>query len=294
MQQYIDRYFTKEALPQMAKNLALDLIGCFIFSIGIYVFVNPAKIAPGGVSGMSIVIHHLFPFLPLGTLNFIINVPLLILSWLFLGRMLTIKSLRSILLVTVMIDIILPMMIPAYTGNRLLGSLFGGLLVGVGIGIIFTSGSTTGGTDIMSYLIKLKRPHVSIGRAFLIIDSLILLSSIYVFRDLESGMFGMISLFCTSRVVDSILYGTDKGAIVYVISKHTEQIADVILNDMNRGVTFLNGRGGYSGDEQNIIFCAVRRNEFPKLKNIALHADPNAFIIIGEFDEIIGEGFKAR
>ena len=294
MQKYIDRYLTKEALPQMAKNLALDIIGCIIFSIGIYVFVNPAKIAPGGISGMSIVIHYIWPFLPLGSLNFMINVPLLILSWLFLGKMLTVKTLRSILMVTVIIDIFLPHLLPVYTGNRLLGSLFGGILVGVGIGIIFTSGSTTGGTDIMSYLIKLKRPHVSIGRAFLIIDTLILLSSIYVFRDLESGMFGMISLFCTSRVVDSILYGTDKGAIVYVISKHTRQIADVILTDLDRGVTFLNGRGAFSGEEQNIILCAVRRNEFPKLKNIALHVDRNAFIIIGEFDEIIGEGFKRR
>lgn len=279
-----------------AKNICLDLgadvLGSLVFATGIISFVGPAQIAPGGVSGISLILNYLWG-LPIGTMSLILNIPLLILSYRYLGHHLTYKTIKSLVINTLMIDMVVTPFFPVYTGDRLLGAVFGGVAMGAGLAIIFLRGSTTGGTDIVSYLVQRRWPHISIGRAILMIDCVILGTSMVVFKSLEAGLFGMVSLFCSTRVIDTIIYGQDKGSMVTVVSERYEAIAKAIMEELQRGVTLLQGQGAYSGKETKVLICAVRKPQFARLKAIIYENDPKAFVVVSEAGEILGEGFKA-
>ena len=177
-----------------------DVVGSFFLAVGIHCFSEPAQIAPGGVSGLAILINYLSE-LPIGLLTFLINIPLVLLSFRFLGKGFTLKTLKTIVISTVMLDFIIAPLIPVYMGDRLLSSIFGGVLMGLGLGLVFLRGSTTGGTDILSFLIQRKFPHIPIGQALMVIDVAILLLSILIFGNFEAGMFGVVALFVQTKVI---------------------------------------------------------------------------------------------
>lgn len=282
----------KQKTKRIIYDLVYDIIGCALFSAGIYTFIQPANIAPGGLSGITLMINHVVPLLPIGLLMYLFNIPLLILAWFFLGRRMTKKTIITVSINTVMLDLIIPLIVPVYHGDRLLSSVFGGILVGAGLALVFMRGSTTGGTDTLAWLIRLKIPHFSIGKALLAIDSLILLVSIYVYHDLESGLYGMISMFCTTKVIDTIIYGFDKGNMIMVFSPKNPEIAKKIMDDIGRGVTFLEGSGAYSNSKTQVLICAIRKHQYARIKSIIFDIDPNAFVTASEVSEILGEGFK--
>lgn len=272
-------------------DILFDIIGSLLLAIGIYSFSQPANIAPGGVSGISLMLNYLWNF-PLGLSNFILNIPLLILAWKYMGKSFTLKTLRTIVISTILLDFVVVKYIPTFSGDRLMSSLFSGVFMGAGLALVFIRGSTTGGVDIVSYLLQLRFPHMQIGRALLLVDCVILVASIIVFKDIESALFGLVSLYVQTKIIDGVLYGLDKGSMITVISKHNEKIADRILNELDRGATLLQGYGAYSKAEMKVLLCVVRRAQFTPVKNIVHQVDPNAFLVVHEVGEIWGEGFK--
>ena len=285
------KYFSNNRAWDLVLDLVHDLAGSFIFAIGIICFVNPAKLAPGGMSGIAIMINHIWGA-SIGLMAFLLNIPLLILSWCFLGRKMTVKTLKSLLINSIMVDVVGAGILPRYVGDRMIGAVFGGVLMGVGLAAVFMRGSNTGGTDILSFLVRKWFPHLPIGRIMIFVDGMILLLSMYVFDNLEAGLYGAISLFCCSKVIDTIVYGFDKGVMVTVISDHNRRIAEHIMTEVERGVTFLKGEGAYTGMERDVLICAVRRQEFARVKAIIYTYDQDAFIITSETQEVRGEGFK--
>ena len=282
----------KKYLRGLALDFGADVLGSLLFAIGIVSFTEPANIAPGGVSGIAIILNYLWDVLPIGGLSIAITVPLMILSFKYLGRRASVKTICSLIISSLMIDWIAAPFFPVYSGDRLLGAVFGGVFMGAGLALIFLRGSTTGGTEIVSNLMRLRWPHISMGRAILFVDCAVIAASIVVFGNLESGMYGIISLFCTTKVIDTIVYGFDQGNMVTVVSDQYEEISRRILEEIDRGVTLLHGKGAYTGQEKEVLICAVRKSEFSRLKSIVREVDHSAFVVTTEAGEIFGEGFK--
>ena len=280
----------KEKAKGFVMDVLCDALGGIIFAVGIACFVGPAQIAPGGVSGLSILVNYLTG-LPVGTVNLGFNIPLLLLAWCFLGRVFTLRTLRSVFIQSVMIDLV-SLWLPAYTGERIMAALFGGVAVGAGLALVFMRGSTTGGTDIVSRLIQRKYRHFSIGKLLFFVDVVVLALSEAVFPHIETGLYGMISIYTSAKVLDGILYGLDTGKVLLVISERHREIADRVMEQLERGVTFLQGAGAWSGEEKQILLCAVRANQCFRVEEIVRSLDPDAFVIILEANEIAGEGFR--
>lgn len=278
-------------LKNICLDILYDLVGSVLFALGIDCFVNPANLAPGGMSGVAILLNYLWQ-LPIGLMTFVLNIPLLILSYMFLGKSLTFKTVKSLVISSIMVDVVIAGIAPVYVGDRMIGAVFGGILMGAGLALIFLRGSTTGGTDIISFLVRKWYPHVQIGRIMMGVDCVIIGVSIFVFGNMESGLYGLVSLFCCSMVIDSIIYGLDKGSMVMVVSEKNKEIAEQIMLELERGVTLLKGQGAYTGQDRDVLLCAVRKQQFARVRAIIYEKDPSAFVIVSETSEVLGEGFK--
>ena len=198
MEKYIGKYSVKDFLYL--------ILGAFIYSIGTHSFIETANIAPGGAVGVALMLNHVTN-LPVGRLTLMVNVPLLILAWFHLSRAFALRTAFACGICSVVLDYVIAPVFPVYMGDQLMGSLYGGILVGVGMAFIFLSGSTTGGSDVVGYLLQKKYPHVSIGRALMMIDGIILSTSIFVFGNVDAALFGLISLYAQTKVIDMIIYG---------------------------------------------------------------------------------------
>ncbi len=271
-------------------GLGADILGSLSLAAGIYCFARRVDIAPGGLSGISLMINHASG-LPVGLLTFMMNIPILVIAYKLIGRDFTLRTLRTIVISTIMIDVVAPALFPQYSGDRLLGSIFAGIFMGTGLGIIFMNGSTTAGTDIISYLIERRFPHIQIGKALLGVDGVILASSALVFGNFESVLFGIVAMFCQMKLINSLVYGVDKGRQVMVMSEKNKIIADRIMHEIHRGSTLLHAKGAYSGREREMLLCVVRPQEYHRIRDIINEEDPSAFIIVSEADRIMGEGF---
>lgn len=278
----MNRKFLKETL--------YDIAGSFALAIGLYCFAEKVNIAPGGVSGIAIMIRYLTG-LPIGLLTLIMNVPLLIIAYKFLGRDFALRTIRTVVLNTIIIDSVITPFFPQYAGDRLLGSLFGGVCTGAGLGVVFLHGSSTAGTDIIGYLVEKKFPHIQIGKALMLVDCVILAASTFVFGNIESALYGIVALFSQSIIINKIVYGAEKGRNLFIISQKNEKIAQRILRERERGATFLNACGAYSRTPTNVLMCVVRVWEYHHIKEIVYDEDPGAFVIATEAEHIIGEGF---
>lgn len=276
---------------RLAIDLLYDIAGTLVYNIGIFCFVDAAQIAPGGMTGIAIMLNYLYR-LPIGITTLILNIPVLVLGWLYLGHRLIYRTLKTLLISTFLMDGVVTRFLPQYAGDRLVGCIFGGALIGAGLAVVFMRGTTTGGTDILSNLVKRRYPYIPIGRAILLIDCIIIAASMLVFSDVESGLYGLISLFCSTKVIDSLLYGIDRSSSVMIISEKYDEIAENIMQRLHRGVTFLHASGAYTSSEKTVLFCVCRRQEYFKMKSIVYHIDENAFITVSEANEVIGEGFR--
>lgn len=277
------------SLKKLAGDLFFDILGGIFMAISLNCFNNPNSIAPGGVSGVAVMLNHLFS-LPLGTTMLCINIPLLILSWIYLGHSFALHTLKTTLIQSVIVDLSVPYL-PAYTGDHLLATLFGGVTVGLAVGLVFRRGSTTGGTDIVSRLIQLRYPFIRIGIVMNGVDAVIVGTSMVVFHNIETGLYALISIFVCGRVIDAIMGGANMGRLVLVITDNYTEISQEIIREMNRGVTLLEASGAYSGLSRKVLMCAVRISEYPQLQEIIKRYDPEAFLINTNVNEILGEGF---
>ncbi len=279
------------------KEYTLDLlfvtIGSIIFGIGVSVFSAPNNIAPGGLSGVATMLNFVFGT-PIGLVVIILNIPIVIWAIVEIGYKLVLKSVAAILISSFAIDTV-ALFVEPYHGDFVLISLTAGVLEGVGLAIIFTRGITTGGSDMIARVVGKKFRHLSMGNIMLAVDAMVIIVSAFVFGKLESAMYASIVVFVATNIIDAILNGTDvgRGKIFFVFSQKSTEIAERIMVDLDRGVTFLKSRGGFNNDEGEILLCAVRRYEIFKLHEIIREVDKNAFVIAGDASEITGEGFKS-
>lgn len=278
-----------EVYKNILKYLVITVAAAF-YGVGISLFIDPNNLAPGGVSGLSIVVNRLIP-VETGTIYLIINIPIMILGvWKF-GFKFIISTLYTIFAVSGFTNVFSGM--HPLTSEPLLGGIFGGMLVAVGIGVVMRAGATTGGTDIIVKCLKMKKPHLKTGTIFLSIDAVIICIGGIVFGNLDTVFFSVISAAVTSRVLDLILYGRDEAKMIFIISNSSEAITQRILIELDTGVTHLTGTGAFKKENKQIILCVVRKQNAYKVEEIVKQEDASAFMIISSATEIYGEGYKS-
>ena len=278
-------------LKKEGKNLVLHLVGILIYDIGTHAFVEPAQVAPGGAIGVALLVNHLTN-LPIGMMTMATNIPLLILAWFYLSRRFAVTTAVTTALSSLVLDVLVAPLCPVYTGDRFLCSLYGGVVIGVGMALIFLAGTTTGGSDILGYLLQKKRPQMSIGRALLLVDGIVLVVSIFVFGNIDAALFGLVTLFAQTKVIDGIIYGGEVSTMATVVTKNPEAIAERVIVDLDRSATLLKAQGAYSKEDTTLLLCTVRKSQFPRLKRIIYEVDPDAFMMATETSEVLGFGFK--
>jgi uncharacterized membrane-anchored protein YitT (DUF2179 family) len=268
------------------------ILGSFVLAFGVVYFIIPFKIVPGGVFGISILVNHLTG-LPVGVLAMLINVPLFIWGIKVLGARFGIKTFLAIILTSLFIDGLTHYSgAKALTEDILVSAMFGGVFIGVGIALVIRGDATTGGTDIIAQIIN-KYTKIPMGQLFLFIDGVIVLSSVVLFSKIDLAPYAIIAIFSISKTVDSILNGLDHRKAVFIVSKEHEKIRGIILNEMDRGGTYLMAKGlFYKDEDRNIIFSALSRKEVARLQGFIQKIDPEAFLAVLDTREIIGSGFK--
>lgn len=281
---------TKESVQEILKNNAMWIIGCSLYAIGVNSFSLPNSIAQSGVTGLAIIFNHLFD-VPVGTVNFILNVPLLILMWIFLGKKLVARTLWVTVLLSTALDVF-ALFMPAYTGDKILASLFCGVLQGAGLGLIMITGATSGGTDIVARLIHKRWPHITVGSMVLLSDAIVVGAGMFVFGSIESGLYAIILIFVSSKVIDTMIYGTGNGKMLMVVTRKADEVSKAIVTSTPRGVSILPAVGAYTGENKNILLCVARKSEIANIIKIIKSVDDKTFIIVSEANEILGEGFK--
>ena len=282
------------------KTLLLDFLiynlGSIAFALAVSMFTAPNDVAPGGVSGLATLLNYIsrqrLPFeLPIGLLSILINLPLLIAAWLKLGRRFTGRTLVCTVLSSLWVDIFAEL-VPPFRGEMILIAIFGGALMGLGIGLILSRGGTTGGSEIVASLLERRWPHIPIGKLILAVDGVIIALSAVVYGQLESPLYAVVLVFISSQVTDWVVYGGRRGKMAMVLSAHTAQLTQRVMTDLDRGVTLLKSVGGYTGREQDMLLCAVSREQVYALKRLVFSVDPDAFFMMLTTDEVVGFGWQ--
>ena len=276
-------------MAQKVRSCGIITLGAVIYALAFDWFVAPNQIAMGGVTGLAQIVNALVPVLPVGVLSILVNVPLFLAGWRLLGGRLLVSSLYAMAVSSLAIDVIAWMHIfPPM--DPILATLYGGAGMGVGLGLVFSQGATTGGTDIIGKLLKLKFSWLPIGKLVMIPDMVVVILAAVVFGTVNAALYGLIQMYLLSKVMDMILYGWDTSRVAYIITDRWEETVQGLL-DMNRGVTLLQGKGAYTGAEKQVLLVAFRQREIVPIKRMLREIDPKAFFIVCDAHEILGEGF---
>lgn len=284
------RRWSRSAWRRGAADGLAYLTGSVLYALSVNLFSAPNQIAPGGVTGVATLINYLTG-LPIGILIFIINIPLLIAAWKFIGRGYTVRTAIATVLTSLVIDITAPFITP-FHGDKMLVAVFGGVLAGAGLGLIYMRGATTGGSEVVAGLLERKWPHIPIGRLILLVDAVVVALSMVVYKQLESALYAMVLIYVSASLLDVMVYGRNKGKMLFIMTDHEQEIAQGILTTLHRGVTMLNATGAYTGREKRVLLCAVRPQEVYSLRLLIKSLDPDAFVVITATDEVNGEGFR--
>ena len=282
----------RKQLFSFLVDLLFYIAGGMIYSVAVLLFLTENEISPGGLTGIATILNYLFS-LPIGTVVFILNIPLLAAGFIKFGGIVIVKTAVATAVMSLTLDIS-GLFMPKMKIDPILAALFGGLLMGLGISLFMLRGATTGGTDIIAKLINRKFPHLTVGRLMLAADAAVVGLSALVYKNMESALYAVIAIYASSRVMDLILYGADRGKIIYVITDNAKELSDSIMSLINRGVTLLDVTGAYTGTKRQMLMCTVRRHEVAAVCRLATSCDKNAFIIVGEAGEVLGEGFKTN
>ncbi len=277
-------------LKELLIPVLFITLGAAVYALGFVWCYQPNAMASGGVTGIAQIIHFLFPAIPVGVTVIVLNIPLFVLGFRFIGARLLAGSLYAMFISSVIIDIITPMF-SWQPMDPFLACIFGGVTMGLSLGLVIGQGSTTGGTDLLARLLKLKFQWLSMGKLLLVIDLGVILAVSVVFGELTAMLYGLIALFLSSVVMDWVLYGTNVAKVAYIISDRNEEICHTLVHGLDRGVTVLHGRGGYSGSDKQVLMCAFNQREIADLKAAVKDIDPDAFLIVCNTHEVLGEGF---
>ena len=278
---------TWNTIWQMGWKITL---GCAIFALGFDLFLEPNDLNVGGMSGLAMVARKLLGFGSIGVLTAMFNVPLFLLGAKKLGKKFLFGSLAGMLLSSLFIDLFAG--IPKPGTEILLDSLYGGLFVGAGLGLVFLAGATTGGSDIAAKLLRRRFRSASLGKVMLVIDLAIITLTGIVFQDLSKTLYSALPLAVSSLVMDQLLYGLDHSTVALIISERYEQVSKAIEIRLDRGATVLDGSGSYTGKPRPVLMSAVRQRELPEVKAIVREIDPDAFVILLPAHQVLGEGFR--
>ena len=277
----------------IAQRSAIIIIGCLIYSSGLALFLDASTLVSGGFSGIAMLISRLIP-LNTGIIVLILNVPLFIVGLKVFGKWFLFNTIFGTVLYSLLVVLFETLCKPflPLTSNVLLSSIFGGVISGIGLAVVFRSGATTGGTDVVVRLLRLKIGDLSFGTMFLFLDLMILIAQVFVSKDIELTLYSALAIAVEDITFDKILYGIDEAKILYIISDDSEAIKEDIIKKLGVGVTILEGKGGYTGNDKQVLMVAVKKHNYAKLKNVVRQCDPEAFMIVGSASEIYGLGFK--
>ena len=267
------------------------ILASVIYAVGFNWCYVPNAIGFGGLTGVAQIINAFLPWAPIGTVVIILNIPLFLLGWRLLGGKLLLSSLFAMAVSSVFIDI-LDSLVPFSPMNPLLACIYGGVLVGGSLGIILQQGATTGGTDLIARLLKLPLPWLPVGKLLMAVDLAVIVAAGLAFRSLDSALYGLVSLFVSTMVMDKVLYGLDNTGVAYIISEQHQLITSAIMADLDRGVTILKGQGGWSGEDKQVLMVAFKQRQIVRLKRLVKEIDPAAFLIVCEAHEVLGDGFR--
>ena len=280
----------KNTLLKELWSYFMITIGSLLYALAISLFLDPNSLAPGGVSGISIILSSVTG-VETGTWVLLINIPILLLGLWKFGFKFIVSTIYCVIISSAFINLLEPY--GALTNDLLLAAVAGSALLAVGIGLVMKSRATTGGTDIIVKVLRLKFPHMKTGSLFLMIDASIVTVSAIVFENIDSALYAGIAAFLTSTILDIVLYGRDSAKMIYIISDCAEKIAKRLLADVDIGVTFVRGEGAYSGKDKKVILCVMRKALAPKVEEIVKEEDPDSFMIVTNATEIYGQGYKS-
>lgn len=266
------------------------VLGCAVFGLGFNLFLEPNGLNAGGISGISMLIVHLTGFGTIGLLTALMNLPLFAIGGLKIGKKFLFGSMLGMLASALAIDALA--VIPVPQTEPLVGCLYGGVLCGLGLGVVFAEGASTGGSDIIVRLLKLKWQQFPIGSISIGFDLLVATLTGIVYRDIGRMLYSGIAIFICGQVIDAVVYRFDYSKVVLIISKQHEELAKTISDKLERGVTYLDGQGYYSGEDRKVILSVVKRQQLSELKQLVTQADPDAFIIVQEAHQVLGDGFS--
>lgn len=291
--QSIIGYYKKFGWKAIGRDLLHDIVGSFLYAVGISFFAENANFAPGGITGIAMIIHHYVPFLGIGFMSLIINIPVAIICYRLLGRVFFFKSVKSMLISALFLDVIVPLL-GSYQDaatNPLLAALFAGALSGIGLAIIYMPGSSTGGTDFIIMSIRKLKPHLSIGTISLAVDGIVILLGWPVFGNINAVLYGVLMTVVSTTVIDKLMYGTGTRRMLLVISDKAQEIAQAIMEETERGATLADVRGAYTGKPHQMMMCVCSKVEVFTSRRIINRIDPGAIVMLTTVDEAYGEGF---
>ncbi|NLW02416.1 MAG: YitT family protein [Clostridiaceae bacterium] len=290
---------------EKTKSWLIIALGCLVVTFAMNVFLIPFKLAPGGISGLSTVLYYVFnKGVPVGVMMLVFNIPLFLGGYKSKGKRFVIRSLFGAVLLSIMVDVTAPFaetLVNDYlvrfdsamaAPDLLLNALVGGLVMGLGLGMVHKEGATTGGTDLAASVLRKVFPHRSLGELLLILDGFVILFATVVFRSVKLGLYASISLYITTKTIDAYIEGFHFAKSLMIISEHPEAIAGRLMEDVDRGVTGLKGTGMYSRADKTVLLCVVKKQEMLKVKEIVKQCDPNAFVLLSDVREVLGEGFE--
>ncbi len=263
-------------------------LGCLLGAMAYPLFLSPNYISPGGLTGVAMVLNYLFHFLPVGTTSLLLNIPLFLIGYRAMGRVFVFRSLIAMLLFSFLIDLI---PLPVATTQPLLGAIFGGVILGVGLGLILRGGATTGGTDMAARMVHNRFQHITVGALLFGLDCIsVLMAGLFI--EVEYALYALICIYISSKVIDMVMLGTSHEKACYIISTQHESIKQVIMNRLERGVTVLHAEGGWTGADRPVLLCVLSPQELTQVKAIVRAADEKAFVFISDAYEVLGEGFS--
>ena len=283
-------------MKDTAKKLLISYfwitIGSAIYALGFDWCYAPNAIGFGGMTGLAQIINAVLPWAPIGTVVIVLNVPLFFLGWRLLGGHLLFSSLYAMFISSVFVDVIAALF-PFQPMDPMLATIFGGILVGLSLGIVLLQGATTGGTDLLARLLKLRFAWLPMGKLLMVVDLAVIVAVAAAFRNFSSALYGVVSLYIFTAVMDMVLYGLDSAKVAYIISSKPDEISKVILGELDRGITILHGEGGWSGEPKKVLLCAFKQKQIVPLRRMVKEIDPEAFLIVCDAHEVLGDGFRS-
>ena len=278
-------------MKDISVDFGADILGGFLIAIGVYNFAVASGFPVAGISGIAVIFHH-FCGIPIGIMTNILNVPIVIICYRLLGKRFLLKSIKTMLITTVMMDFVVPML-PVYEGDLILSSVCMGVFAGMGFALIYTRDTSTGGTDFIMMAVRKWKPYISLGKMIIVFDfTVIILGGLLMNGDINSIIYGLIASYILSVVVDKAMYGMDAGKVTLIVTEHGQEVAAKISELTDRGSTLLKGVGSYSNDEKHVVMCACNKKQMHMVQNAVKEVDRDAFLVIMESSEVRGKGFK--